>query len=72
MLSSANSVRAATRWTTRIIPLVLTGCVGFSVYVVVKRACGMQIPAFRSFVSDGRSARSRYRANSDVLTPWSR
>ncbi|KAH6855287.1 DHHC palmitoyltransferase-domain-containing protein [Chaetomium sp. MPI-CAGE-AT-0009] len=31
--------RAETRWVTRIIPLVLGGCVGFTTYVVVKRVC---------------------------------
>ncbi|KAH6628702.1 DHHC palmitoyltransferase-domain-containing protein [Chaetomium tenue] len=31
--------RAETRWATRIIPLILGGCVGFTTYVVVKRVC---------------------------------
>jgi len=31
--------RAETRWVTRIIPLILGGCVGFTTYVVVKRVC---------------------------------
>ncbi|KAL2017618.1 hypothetical protein VTK56DRAFT_1938 [Thermocarpiscus australiensis] len=31
--------RAETRWVTRIIPIVLAGCVGFATYVVVKRIC---------------------------------
>ncbi|KAK4239092.1 hypothetical protein C8A03DRAFT_43228 [Achaetomium macrosporum] len=31
--------RAETRWVTRIIPLVLGGCVGFATYVIVKHIC---------------------------------
>ncbi|KAL2180723.1 DHHC palmitoyltransferase-domain-containing protein [Thermothelomyces heterothallicus CBS 202.75] len=31
--------RAETRWVTRVIPFVLTGCIGFVIYVVVKRIC---------------------------------
>ncbi|KXX73201.1 Palmitoyltransferase PFA5 [Madurella mycetomatis] len=31
--------RAETRWTTRVIPFILAGCVGFATYVVVKRIC---------------------------------
>ncbi|KAK3695562.1 DHHC palmitoyltransferase-domain-containing protein [Podospora appendiculata] len=31
--------RPETRWATRLIPLVLAGCVGFATYVVVKRIC---------------------------------
>ncbi|KAJ9155370.1 Palmitoyltransferase [Pleurostoma richardsiae] len=33
------STRAATRWTTRIIPLLLTGAVAYAAYVVTKRIC---------------------------------
>ncbi|KAL2183498.1 hypothetical protein L209DRAFT_695185 [Thermothelomyces heterothallicus CBS 203.75] len=31
--------RAETRWVTRVIPFVLAGCIGFVIYVVVKRIC---------------------------------
>jgi len=38
------AVRPETRWVTRLIPLFLAGCVGFSTYVFIKRICGMQLP----------------------------
>lgn len=38
---SAESVRAASRWTTRVIPLVLAASVGYATYVTVARICGM-------------------------------
>jgi palmitoyltransferase len=31
--------RAETRWLTRIIPIILAGCIGFATYVVVKHIC---------------------------------
>lgn len=46
---SSASTRAATRWVTRIIPVVLAGCVGFATYVVIKRICGM-FPSIRCAV----------------------
>lgn len=36
---SSASTRMVTRWTTRIIPVVLAGCVGFATYVVIKPIC---------------------------------
>ena len=40
-MSSAASVRAVNRWSSRIIPAFLAGCIGFATYVVLKRICGM-------------------------------
>ncbi|KAI0017888.1 palmitoyltransferase PFA5 [Xylariomycetidae sp. FL0641] len=33
------STKAATRWVTRVIPIVLAACVGYATYVVVARVC---------------------------------
>ena len=35
------STRAVTRWTSRIIPVILAGCVGLATFVVTDRVCGM-------------------------------
>jgi hypothetical protein len=40
--------RAETRWLTRIIPIILAGCIGFATYVVVKHICGTACPTLIS------------------------
>lgn len=47
-MSSAASVRAVNRWSSRIIPVVLAGCIGFATYVVSKRICGKSALAVTS------------------------
>ncbi|TPX14932.1 uncharacterized protein E0L32_005041 [Thyridium curvatum] len=39
MALAPGSTRAVTRWTTRIIPLVLAGCVGYATWVTIVRIC---------------------------------
>ncbi|KAI5921774.1 palmitoyltransferase PFA5 [Camillea tinctor] len=38
-MPAIESTRCATRWITRIIPVVITGAVGYATYVVVARVC---------------------------------
>jgi len=42
-MTAAAAQKAVTRWTTRIIPFILGGCLGLTMYTVVKRICRMSI-----------------------------
>lgn len=46
------STRAATRWITRIVPVILVGAVSYATFVVVGRVCCKLPPFYGSSVAD--------------------